>query len=322
MADRCDQRSSEDEHRTDVEGALEGLTAVLLAVARGKFDVRASRDYSGDPIDVLSYLVNATAEEVSHLFEQLETERRELQVARDRLVQAAKLAALGELAAGVAHELNQPLTAIGMLVDLLELHPERRVGQCRSDLERMGQAVRRMGRIVDSVRMFGRAGPLRRSFVPAERPLNDALELLAKPMEQCHIEIDKRIGDSLPVLHADEDRLHQVFVNLLTNARDALRGVQDKRDLRVTLVVERSATHVIYRVEDTGPGVAPAVAQRIFDPFFTTKEMGQGMGLGLSLSHGIILEHGGEMRYQRGDAGGAAFVVELPIAECEGAGGL
>ncbi len=315
MADLSDStRPDADDTRgqgsQSLESAVEELTTVLLAVARGDFSQRAARDFSGAPLDVLAYLVNSTAEEVGALVAQLEAERQELQVTRDRLVQAAKLAALGELATGVAHELNQPLTAMSMLVDLLRL---RRVGSAKQrarDLELMAEAVRRMGRTVDSVRLFGRVGATRRVAVLADEPMKNALALMTESLRG--IEVEQRYASSLPTLHADADRLHQVFVNLLTNARDALRDIDSAAPRRIVVEVEASEDCAVYRVEDTGPGVPAEIVPRIFDPFFTTKQVGRGTGLGLALSHAIVLEHGGTMRYEAVDGGGARFVVELP----------
>ncbi len=315
MADLSDS-TRPDAHGTggqgsqSLESAVEELTTVLLAVARGDFSQRATRDFSGAPLDVLAYLVNSTAEEVGALVAQLEAERHELQVTRDRLVQAAKLAALGELAAGVAHELNQPLTAMSMLVDLLRLRREGSAKQRARDLELMAEAVRRMGRTVDSVRLFGRVGATRRVALLADEPMKNALALMTEPLRG--IEVEQRYASPLPTLKADADRLHQVFVNLLTNARDALRDIDPTAPRRIVVEVAASEDYVVYSVEDTGPGVPAEIVPRIFDPFFTTKQVGRGTGLGLALSHGIVLEHGGTMRYEAVDGGGARFVVELP----------
>ena len=300
----------------DFERVLQSLTDVLLGVARGDFGVRAHRSYQGDAVDVLAFLVNSTAEEVGELVRQLNEERSALKETRDQLLLAAKLASLGELAAGVAHELNQPLTAIRMLVDLLVARPEASVADCLPDLETLAEAARRMARIVEGVRMFGRAAPIRIRPVPALAPVEGALELIQETLERHGIEVERQFAQPLPAVRADEDRLYQVFVNLLTNARDAL--AEAPAGARVVVGVEAVGDRVVYRVEDNGPGIDEAIAQRIFDPFFTTKAVGRGTGLGLSLSHGIVAEHGGELRYEPAPGGGARFVFELracPSAE-------
>jgi histidine kinase len=291
------------------------LTHVLLAVAQGDFSARVERDYSGDAVDVLAFLVNSTAAEVGELIRALRAEKEELQRTRDQLVLGAKLAALGELAAGVAHELNQPLTAVQMLLDMVRLHPDDRVGDHEADFQTMIEATRRMARIVDGVRTFGRSGEHRIAPVPADRPVRQALGLLSESLQRQGVDVECRIGDDLPDIVADADRLHQVFVNLLINARDALKSAPPGDGARVLVEARADAGTVSYAVQDNGPGVSPAHTQRIFDLFFTTKEVGEGTGLGLSVSHGIVADHGGRLYYEDAPGGGARFVVEVPVDE-------
>jgi two-component system, NtrC family, C4-dicarboxylate transport sensor histidine kinase DctB len=302
---------------SELEDAVREITQVLLAAARGDYSARAVRTYKGDPLDVLAFMVNSTAEEISNLMQQLALEREQLQQTRDQLLVAAKLSALGQLAAGVAHELNQPLTAIRMLLDMISSRPDAQVKDCQEDLDTMAEAARRMGRIVDSVRTFGRPDPLKaRPSAPA-LPLEDALKLLADAFEREGIRIERRIAADLPMARIDVDGLHQVFVNLLTNARDALRDLPPGVPKSLLVAVTQSENGIRYCIEDNGPGVSREHAQRIFDPFFTTKEVGAGTGLGLSVSHGIVTEHGGTLRYEGASAGGARFVVELPVLQQE-----
>lgn len=298
-----------------VEAAVREITQVLLATAQGDYGARAVRSYKGDPLDVLAFMVNATAEEIGNLMQQLAHERENLQQTRDQLLVAAKLSALGQLAAGVAHELNQPLTAIRMLVEMISSQPEAKVKDCLDDLDTMAEAARRMGRIVDSVRAFGRPDPLQARPCAPTRPLEDALKLLTDTFEREGIAIKRRIAADLPAVRIDADRLHQVFVNLLSNARDALRGLPPGVPKWLLVEVSIRDGKLRYSVEDNGPGVSPEHAQRIFDPFFTTKEVGEGTGLGLSVSHGIVMEHRGALRYEASSTGGARFVVELPAPE-------
>lgn len=296
----------------EVAQALENVAGVLTAVARGDYGARAPRSFQGDPLDVLSFLVNSTAEEVSDLVQQLEQERAELKQTRDQLVLAAKLAALGELAAGVAHELNQPLTAIRMLADILRRSPERRVSECESELEMLAEASRRMARIVDSVRTFGRPGALRRVPTAPAAPVHAAIELLADAFAREGISLALELEPDAPGILADPDQLNQVFVNLLSNARDALRDLPSQGPRHVKIALWSTESSIVVSVEDSGPGIQADFAPRIFDPFFTTKEVGQGTGLGLSVSHGIVSDHGGTLSYAPAEAGGARFVVELP----------
>ncbi len=288
------------------------LSDVLLGVARGEFDVRADRDFSGGPMDVLAFLVNSMAEEVGDLVRQLHEERQELQRTRDKLLLAAKLASLGELAAGVAHELNQPLTAIHMLIELLTARPDATIAESHRDLETLSEAARRMGSIVDNVRMFGRAAPLKLVALAALAPVQAALALLSEGLERQGVHAELRLDRALPEVIGDADRLQQVFINLLTNARDALGELpaQTSRELIIEIRGERD--RVVYSFTDNGPGIPEPIAQRIFDPFFTTKGVGIGTGLGLSLSHGIVGEHAGVLRHEPVAPRGSRFIVELP----------
>jgi histidine kinase len=307
------QDASPGDGSDDLERAVHDLTHVLLAVAQGDFDVRADRDHSGDAVDVLAFLVNSTAAEVGELIRALQAEKEELQRARGQLVLSAKLAALGELAAGVAHELNQPLTAVQMLLDMVRLHPDDRVGDHEADFQTIIEATRRMARIVSGVRAFGRSAEHRIASISAVRPLRQALELLSESFQLQGVEVECHLSDDLPQIAADADRLHQVFVNLLINARDALKEVAPGDPGRVIVEARADADTVIYAVQDNGPGVVPAHAHRIFDLFFTTKAVGEGTGLGLSVSHGIVADHGGRLYYEDAPGGGARFVVEVPI---------
>jgi C4-dicarboxylate-specific signal transduction histidine kinase len=296
----------------DLAQAVAAVTSALIALAGGDLTARAERNYRGDSIDVLAFLVNSTAEEVADLIAQLEREREDLRRARDKLALAEKLAALGELAAGVAHELNQPLTVIRMVTDIVRDRPNATVAECARDLELISEAARRMGRIVDGVRAFARGTPLKRQVVGATKPLEDALLLVGETLRQSGIDLVRDYGEVLPGLVADADRLQQVFINLLVNARDAVDARELDAPRTIWVSAHRDGDTLRYAVEDTGTGVSDEHAPRIFDPFFTTKPVGRGTGLGLSVSHGIVSEHGGVLRHEARQGGGARFVVELP----------
>jgi two-component system C4-dicarboxylate transport sensor histidine kinase DctB len=296
----------------DSGARLEQITDVLVRVAGGDFSARASRSHDGDPWDVLAFLVNATAEEVAFLVEQLREERRHLEEARSQLLQAEKLAALGELAGGVAHELNQPLTAIQTLSELLLEKGSHTIDQRRGDLELILSAAMRMGRIVSAVRTFGRKVPLDVQEVPARRPLDDALLLLAESLRSARVIVAIDEEPEIPLLLCDAESLQQVFINLLSNARDALENVQAGRSRRIEITLRALDGYARITVTDSGPGIPEELVPRIFDPFFSTKEVGRGSGLGLSISHGIVSEHGGTLDYARGKNGGASFILDLP----------
>jgi len=298
----------------DTPDRLESITQVLVRVAGGDFDARALRDHSGDPWDVLAFLVNATAEEVAELVGDLRAQRAELEATRAQLVQAEKLVSMGQLASGVAHELNQPLTAILTLGELL-LEQERPPQTERQDVELILHAARRMGRIVSAVRTFGREMQLCLQPVDVRLPLDDALALMSEALRTASVGVDVKTCPEVPKVLADADSLEQVFINLIANARDALEASVPSHERQLSIEIGSAQDQVSVTVSDNGPGVSADVVSRIFDPFFSTKPVGRGTGLGLSISHGIVEKHGGSLVYDRAASGGARFTIILPVSQ-------
>ena len=298
--------------RTEVGEAFGPLVDVLIRVASGDLDARVERDGSGDLADVLGYLVNATVEEVGALVEELRERRNELEIAHAQLVHATKLAALGELSGGIAHELNQPLTVIRGLADLWRADADADgVRVSREDLQLLAAMSRRMARTVDGVRTFARKDSLSRRRIDANAPLVAALELMRSQAltTGARIEVQDRL-DGVDLL-ADAVRLEQVFVNMLSNAADALAATGE-RGGHIRVRAHATDAHVEFGFEDDGPGIPDALRERIFEPFFTTKEAGKGMGLGLSISHGIVSDHGGTITCESLEPRGTRFLIRLP----------
>jgi C4-dicarboxylate-specific signal transduction histidine kinase len=296
-----------------LEDRLAEFTEVLLDIARGRFEATATRSYSGDALDVLAFMLNATSQEVRGLVEDLRRERLQLELAHARMVSAARLAALGQLAGGIAHELNQPLTAIRAVAELLAAPDGERVPRDEG-IDLIVEAARRMTRIVDAVRTFARESALHRSPASPSRPLESALALLREALRAAGIVVDVQVDAELPMISCDVDRLQQVFVNLIANARDA---VADQPTATIRVSLRRIEDRIEYAVEDDGVGVDAQTVERLFEPFFTTKPVGRGMGLGLSLSQGIVRDHGGELAYEPPAGRGARFVVRLPLTPLE-----
>jgi len=245
------------------------------------------------------------------------TEEREL---RQQMLQAQKLSALGELVAGVAHELNNPLTGIlGFSHLLLRKGPDAHV---REDLEKIANEARRAARIVRNLSAFARRpahpGLVRRS-VDVGAILGKTIELRAYQLRVQGIEVEVQVADDLPRTAADPDELQQVFLNLINNAEQAMAG--QKSPKRLTLRGFRRENGAIgLEFRDTGPGLPDELRDRIFDPFFTTKESGRGTGLGLSVCYGIIRGHGGTIAASGNPDGGAVLTIELPVCDAAGAG--
>ena len=244
-----------------------------------------------------------------------EVRRRELELRekQEQLVQAGKLATLGELTTGVAHELNNPLNNIGLFVgnavDLIELgmadaEPERTL----QELYNAMQQVRKATEIISHLRTFGRAASVSQEPVIIMQVIQQAISLMREQLRQ--IEVALQFPPDDVVVVGNSIQLEQVFINLLTNARDAL--VDAARKL-ITITCIMNSGVVDISVGDSGPGIPGGLESRIFDPFFTTKEVGAGTGLGLSITYGIIKEHQGTIIVENHPGEGAIFRVQLPL---------
>ncbi len=240
----------------------------------------------------------------------------------EQLVQAAKMATLGEMSAGVAHELNQPLSVLATAASILTKQAQRPGGpepQVLVQVAReLNEQVQRATRIIEHLREFGRKGEVTRRPVDLERPLQGVFQLLGRQLRLHDIEVEQELPPDLPPVWGDANRLEQVFVNLVLNARDAIeqrRRHEPGLRGRIRVAARRQGDQVVVVVSDNGAGIPPQVRQRIFEPFFTTKEVGKGTGLGLSISYGIVRDYGGAIRFTSRTGEGTTFEVCLPVAE-------
>ena len=252
---------------------------------------------------------NASLEEKIGALKTTETILRET---RDSAVQAGKLAVLGQMAAGISHELNQPLTALHAFADnAVDLLERGDVEEVRENLGLIRQMAARMGRIVGEIKSFSRKPVPERRSVEVAGVVVQALMLVEARRRQIEALIDTQgVPDGLHVW-ADPQRLEQVLVNLLLNALDALAESKEKR---IGISASRADGRVRIVVRDSGGGISGNVLPHLFEPFFTTKSTGQGLGLGLSISRMIASELGGSLDARNGGAGGAEFTVELEEA--------
>jgi two-component system NtrC family sensor kinase len=234
------------------------------------------------------------------------TQRRELE---QQLRQTEKLSTIGKLVAGVAHELNNPLTSIIGYASLLREND--RLQPYQGDLEIIFHQADRARIIVKDLLTFARKFDLDTKPVDINQVLQTSLTLTRPVLQSQNIQVTTSLDFSIPLTLADPHQLEQVFVNLITNAAQALATVTRPRQLTIT--AKQAKENILLSFADNGPGILPEIANRIFDPFFSTKQVGEGTGLGLSICFGIISEHKGRIWTEDSPGGGATFYIELPI---------
>jgi signal transduction histidine kinase len=248
-------------------------------------------------------LINSVARQVALLVERRHAseERAKLQ---EQLLHADRLATIGELAAGVAHELNEPL---GSILGFAQLLLRGAAGDSRPDLEKIVAAALHAREIVKKLMLFARQTPPRKGSVDLNALVTDGLYFLGSRFAQEGIELRRVLARRLPAITADAGQLQQVLVNLAVNAVQAM-----PRGGVLTIRTVADARHVVLTVEDTGIGMSAEVRRRAFIPFFTTKEIGRGTGLGLAVVHGIVVAHGGAVSVESQVGAGSRFTVRLP----------
>ena len=250
----------------------------------------------------------------SEMEQKVEERTETLKQTQAQLIQSGKLAAVGTLAAGVAHELNQPLMVIRGYAQ--ELLADERLAdkEIREDLRRIEAQTTRMMAIINHLRDFSRQSKGKREIADLNQIVRDSLTFLGQQLTTRNIDVVRELDPALPTIWADPLRIEQVLLNLVTNARDAMEAAGRGA---ITIRTERaSGNRVALSVTDTGPGIPGHIQPMIFDPFFTTKEVGKGTGLGLSICHGIVEEHGGALTMESpvADGMGARFTMVLPCA--------
>jgi len=253
----------------------------------------------------------ALAIEHSRLFEELAARVRQLQETQAQLVQAGKLSAVGQLVSGVAHELNNPLSVVigyGQLLKGKVLPPE-----LRGPIDLIVAQGERMAKIVQGLLLFSRQRKPERVPVDLPAVIEQTVALRTTRLRLSGIRVVTDYAPDLPPAEGDVHQLQQVFLNLLLNAEHAIlaAGRGDTIRVRACARVEGGRRWVVVEFEDNGPGIPAEVMPRIFEPFFTTKKVGEGTGLGLSVSYGIVQQHGGRLTGES-EPGRTVFTIELP----------
>ncbi|MFY0680546.1 MAG: sensor histidine kinase [Thalassovita sp.] len=295
------------------------VAAVLLAFGALLFLATERRRTLSEANARLEGRVSERTQELSQTNETLRREVAErvaaeaaLKKAQSDLVQAGKLSALGQMSAGISHELNQPLMAIQQYAENGSAFLDKgKPDVAAQNLQRVSGLAKRMARIIKNLRAFARQESEPVTRVELVQVVDTALELSEARMHQEQVIVEwSAPAESVYVMGGDV-RLGQVLVNLISNAADAMGGLDDKR---LTIAIRRAEGKVLLEVADTGPGLAEP--EKIFDPFYSTKEVGasEGMGLGLSISYGLVQSFGGVIRGRNRPEGGAVFTVELSPA--------
>jgi PAS domain S-box-containing protein len=238
----------------------------------------------------------------------------ELKRLEEQLIQAEKLAAMGQMLAGVAHELNNPLTAILGVTELLR-DSEGVQDNTKRQLELTHRQARRAARIVQNLLEFSRPAAPQKKPLDVNTLIERTLQLQDHSLRRNNIHVDFQPQTDLPSVIGDANQLIQVFLNLISNAEHAIREVRETG--RIQIRIGRIGGHISATVQDDGVGVAQEALPKLFDPFYTTKRPGGGTGLGLSICMSIIREHGGSIDVETLPAGGSAFTVYLPVAPAE-----
>ncbi len=246
---------------------------------------------------------------------ELEASIEELKSTQRQLIQASKLASMGTLTAGIAHEINNPLAGIKLFAQNTKrayisgkLKPEKMV----ETLEKISNLVDKAAKIIEHLRTFSRQATGHMELMRVNQAVEDSLSMLSEQLKLQNIEIIVQLDENLPQVRGDTNQIEQVVLNLITNARDSLDTAEKKR---ISLRTYQDNGSVVIEVVDSGSGIQPDIIENVFDPFFTTKPVDKGTGLGLSISHGIVELHGGEIEVESTPNKGSTFRVKLPAVE-------
>ena len=251
-------------------------------------------------------------------------------VKESQLIQASKMSTLGEMASGVAHELNQPLSALQIGTDFIFNMVKQGQEIPQSELivvsEQMREQIDRAVRIINHLREFGRKAEIKRKEVYINKPIEEVFILLSQQLKLRRIKVVLDLNDDLPPIMGDMNRLEQVFINLVINARNAMEEkkkqfVERETENILTIKSFQKDGQVVVTVTDTGTGIPDNMKDKIFEPFFTTRQVGKGTGLGLSISYGIVKDYGGTIEVESEVGKGASFKITFPACS-EGQNGV
>ena len=303
------------------------MDELLFSVKKAIERIHLNRNklYRSRELKITSEIITKMNEELER---RIEERSRELNKTQTQLFQTSKLATLGEMAAGLAHEINQPLTGIALIATSIRKLTERSAltpDNLTVSLNEIDGLIKRMKKIIEHIRTFARQDALRFEEVELPKTIDSAMSLLGEQLRLHEIETAIRIGGNLPKLHAEPYQLEQVWINLISNARDALDekatriaagelAVSDyRKKFEIATIYQESSKTVEVSFTDNGIGVKEEHKKKVFEPFFTTKEVGKSTGLGLSIVYGIIENHKGKIEFESVFGQGTTVRVSLPL---------
>jgi signal transduction histidine kinase len=282
---------------------VERLSQATRLIGKGDFDVHVDVG-SSDEIGELGQSFNQMAD-------RLRQRETELNAAHAQLLQSEKMAAFGQLGAGIAHEVKNPLAGILGCVELM-LDDVESGSQMQTDLRLVEKETKRCKSIIDNLMRFARQEKAEKSPTNVNQVVEDALAIVRHQLEINLVRAEHDLDPALPLLSANANQLQQVFINFLVNAQQAMEG----KGGAIRITTRRLPGDVVeLRFADTGPGIPEEIRKRLFEPFFTTKPVGKGTGLGLSVSYGIIKDHAGEITVESEVGKGTTFVLRLPLSD-------
>lgn len=278
---------------------LQRITVAAVQVTNGEYGTEVDIRQSNDEIGLLAESFNEMSRKMADDIEQL----RQL---NEQLIRTEKLAATGTLAAGVAHEVNNPLASISSLIQMMQSE-ENRDEETKEKLRLISTQITRITQVTKDMMDFARVRPAAKSLINLNETIEKSLRLANFDKQFQKLSVKKEFADDLPKVFADADRLQQVFLNLFLNSRDAM---PEGGNLFIKTFSDDS--NVLIEISDTGSGIDEKNLKKIFDPFFTTKPAGKGTGLGLAVCYGIIIAHNGKIDASANNKGGTTFLISLP----------
>ena len=279
---------------------LERLSEAARALGQGQFDIKVNAG-SRDEIGLLGNSFNQMAQE-------LKRRDKALADAQKAVIQSEKMAAFGQLGAGIAHEVKNPLAGI-LGVTQLSLMSAEKGSDSENNLRLIEKETRRCKDIIESLLKFARQEKTERKPIHIQDVIDDACSILRHQLEVHQVSLEREVEETLPMIMGNANQLQQVLVNLVMNAHQAM----GKEGGTVKITARRRNNHVTVAVADNGPGIPPDIQEKIFDPFFTTKRGKKGTGLGLSVTYGIVRDHQGMIKVESEVGTGTIFVVSFPV---------